>query len=264
MTLSMHLTLRISYFSPSTWITNNRQFVCYMQEVMPDVSPECMSEYMDIVNRMFHSDDEGYAFYSKYALKKGFSVRKSYVEWDGSNNHIVLRKFVSRCEGLHEEKRMTRNMEDRQRRPRSITHVGCKAKIIIARHEVTGLWFLKDFIDEHNHPLAPPDLACLLRSHRGISDEKKEDIADMEIAGIRKHNIMDILCMQYDGYDQVGCTERDIYNYCHFNKQETIAEGDSETVIKHMTARQELDPDFFFKYLVDDFGHLHGLFWADR
>src|SRR3954469_7266724 len=113
---------------------------------------------------------------------------------------------------------MKRKREDRKRKPRNITRVGCKAKFVIARVAKTGLWFVKDFIDEHNHPLAPLDLACLFHSHRGISDEQK---ADMEIAGIRKHNIMDILCMQYGGYNQVGCTKRDINNYCHFNKKET-------------------------------------------
>ena len=30
-----------------------------------------------------------------------------------------------------------------------------------------------------------------------------------------------------------------------------------------MMARQERDPDFFFRYLVDGEGHLKGLFWAD-
>jgi hypothetical protein len=39
--------------------------------------------------------------------------------------------------------------------------VGCKAKLVIARAEETGRWFVKDFNHEHNHPLAPNDLACL-------------------------------------------------------------------------------------------------------
>jgi zinc finger SWIM domain-containing protein 3 len=121
---------------------------------------------------------------------------------------------------------------------------------------------VKDFINEHTHPLAPPDLACLLRSHRRISDEQKADIVEMEISGIRKHKIMDILTIQYDGYDEVGHTTRDIYNFCNQYKQEIVAAGDAKTVINHMMARQERDPYFLFKYLVDREGHLKRLFCA--
>ena len=74
---------------------------------------------------------------------------------------------------------------------------------VLARVEQTGRWFVKDFEDEHTHPLAPRDLACLLRSHRRISDEQKEDIIKMEISGIRKHKIMDVLCMQSGRYNDV-------------------------------------------------------------
>ena len=85
----------------------------------------------------------------------------------------------------------------------------------------------------------------------------------MEKCGIRKYRIMDILCFQYGGFDKVGCIKRDIYNFCHANKQETISAGDANMVIMHMMARRERDVDFFFKYLVDEHGHLKGLFWAD-
>ncbi|XP_073359672.1 protein FAR1-RELATED SEQUENCE 4-like [Aegilops tauschii subsp. strangulata] len=44
---------------------------------------------------------------------------------------------------------------------------------------------------------------------------------------------------------------------------ETISAGDANTVIMHMMAKRERDVDFFFKYLVDEHGHLKGLFWAD-
>ena len=46
---------------------------------------------------------------------------------------------------------------------------------------------------------------------------------------------------------------------CHHYRQETVEAGDAQTVIRHMMARQERDPDFFFKYLVDGEGHLN---WA--
>ena len=106
-------------------------------------------------------------------------------------------------------------------------------------------------------------LLAFLRSHRRISDEQKADIIEMQSVGIRKHKIMDVLCMQSGGYDHVGCMLRDIYNFCHRYKQETVAAGDAQTVIRHMMARQERDPDYFFKYLVDKDGHLKGLFWSD-
>ena len=84
------------------------------------------------------------------------------------------------------------NRDNKQWRLRGITRVGCRAKFVIARQRNTGQWYVKDFIDEHNHPLAPEDLSCLLRSHRRISDEQKADILEMEISGIRKYQIFEI------------------------------------------------------------------------
>ena len=156
-----------------------------MQEGMSDL--ESLLEYSQIVSRLFASEDEGFQFYNAYGLKKGFSVRRSYVEWDAGHNEMTLRKFVCSREGFREEKHM--NMENKQRRPRGITRVGCRAKFVIARERYTGQCYVKDFIDEHNHPLAPEDLSCLLRSHRRISDEQKADILEMEISGIRKYQI---------------------------------------------------------------------------
>ena len=75
--------------------------------------------------------------------------------------------------------------------------------------------------------MAERDLACHLRSHRRISDEQKADIVAMQISGIHKHQIMDIMEMQYGGYDKVGFTTRNLYNFCHLNKVETVAAGDA-------------------------------------
>ena len=50
---------------------------------------ESMAEYRDIVSRMFGSEDEGFRFYNSYALEKGFSVRKGYVEWDSVRKRMM-------------------------------------------------------------------------------------------------------------------------------------------------------------------------------
>ena len=146
---------------------------------------------------------------------------------------MTLQKFVCSHEGFHKEKELKR--EIKKWKPQNITHVGCLAKFVIARDHITGHWYVKDFIDEHNHPMAPAELTCLLRSHRRISDEQKAEIVEMESSRIRKHKIMDVLEMQYGGYDKVGCTTRDLYNFCHRYKAETIAAGDAQTVISYLT-----------------------------
>lgn len=122
---------------------------------------------------------------------------------------------------------------------------------------------MKDFVDDHNHPLAALDQTCFLRSHRVISDVQKEEIIEMEIVGVRKHHIMNIMEKQYGGYENVGFIDTDLYNYYHRYKIETIVEGDAEIVLRHLRAREERDPDFFFRFEADEDRHLKRLFWAD-
>jgi zinc finger SWIM domain-containing protein 3 len=95
---------------------------------------------------------------------------------------------------------------------------------------------VKDFIDEHNHPYIP---------------------------GIRKHKIIDVLEIQYGGYDKVGCTTRDLYYFCRRYKAKTIAANDAQTIISYLRELQRRDPDLFFKYMVDGEEQLKGLFWGD-
>jgi zinc finger SWIM domain-containing protein 3 len=81
------------------------------------------------------------------------------------------------------------------------------------------------------------------------------------ISGIREHKIMDV--MENDGYDKVGFTKRDLYNFCHHNKADIVAAGDAHTVISYLTKCRRRDPDFFFDYRTDEKGHLKGLHWCD-
>jgi zinc finger SWIM domain-containing protein 3 len=152
------------------------------QEEMPDV--ESLFEYNEIVRKMFDSEDEGREFYNHYAYEKGFSVRKEYCEWDNDKNARTLRKFVCSCEGFRKAKEL--NREIKKWRPRNITCCGCRAQLVIAQAQ-NGQWYVKEFIDEHNHPMIEPDLACFLRSHRNISDDQKTEIVEMQISRIRKY-----------------------------------------------------------------------------
>ncbi|KAM3390637.1 hypothetical protein ACQJBY_012317 [Aegilops geniculata] len=89
---------------------------------MADASAECLDEYVNIVSRMFDSEDEGFEFYNKYALEKGFSVRKGYVEWDEANEKIILRKLVCSREGCR-DRRICTKLEEVTRSGRQL-HAG--------------------------------------------------------------------------------------------------------------------------------------------
>jgi zinc finger SWIM domain-containing protein 3 len=56
-------------------------------------------EYDEIVRKMFGNEEEGFQFYNSYAKEKGFSVRRSYCEWDNGHNEMTLWKFVCSREG---------------------------------------------------------------------------------------------------------------------------------------------------------------------
>ena len=129
---------------------------------------ESLLEYNEIVRKIFANEDEGFQFYNTYALGKGFSVRKNYVEWNSEHTDLNLRRYVCSRQGYREEKYVKN--EIKKRRPQDITRVGCPAKLVIALDRNTGQWYVKNFINEHNHPLAPDDLGCLLHSHRKISN----------------------------------------------------------------------------------------------
>ena len=97
---------------------------------------ESLLECNQIVSQMFDSEVQGFQFYNAYALKKGFSVRRSYAEWDTGHNELTLRKFVCSHEGFRKAKHMKR--ENKQQRPRNITRDGCCAKFLIALQRNTG------------------------------------------------------------------------------------------------------------------------------
>jgi zinc finger SWIM domain-containing protein 3 len=99
---------------------------------------------------------------------------------------------------------------------------------VIALDYDTEQWYVKDFIHEHNHPMIPPDLYCFMHSHRKITDEQKVEIVHIQVSGIRKHQIIDSMLKWHGGYDKVGFTVRDLYNFCRRNKIQMLSAGDAK------------------------------------
>ncbi|KAE8797606.1 protein FAR1-RELATED SEQUENCE 5-like [Hordeum vulgare] len=144
-----------------------------------------------------------------------------------------------------------------------MSRCGCGARMEIELRMDNGEWFVKDFVDEHNHPLTKPDQTTFIRSHHGLSDVQKADVIEYGIGGLRTHQIMELMEKDSGGYSKVGFISRDLYNFVAKYKKERIEGRDAEFVLRYMAARKDRDGEFFSKYTTDSEGHLLNIFWAD-
>jgi zinc finger SWIM domain-containing protein 3 len=220
---------------------------------------EAMDEYWEIVQMTFESEEECYSFYNSYAEKKGFSVRKDIVRREKKIGDIFYRRFVCSKEGCRDPAK--RDIKDRKRRERAETREHCTAELSIRLDKDRGVWFVDNFLDDHNHTLTSPDGTQYLRSHRRMKDYQKSEIMMYESKGIRKHRIMDVFECTHG--DKVGFIKKDIYNFSSRYKRSRIEDGDANATLKVLKDRRDKDPEFFFDYEVDSEGRLKTLFWCD-
>jgi hypothetical protein len=67
---------------------------------------------------------------------------------------------------------------------------------------------------------------------------------------------------QVGGYENVGCTERDLFNYSRDIKS-LIKDSDAHIFIDNFRRKQEVDPSFYYAYEANEEGRLKHVFWAD-
>ncbi len=153
------------------------------------LSLEDQEEYKMMGNVVFSSEDEGYKFYLGYAKGKGFSVRKNKLK--RKDGEIIWRQFVCSCEGHMELKHFERI--DRKMEPRDLTRCGCLAKLEIELNEEKGVWFVKEFDNQHTHEFANPDHVATLGVHRVMSDSQKAQAVELRMSGLRPFQIMEVM-----------------------------------------------------------------------
>ncbi|KAJ3686495.1 hypothetical protein LUZ61_015659 [Rhynchospora tenuis] len=219
-----------------------------------------LKEYDRIVNMTFSSENEAFDFFNDYAKRKGFSVRKSIIEKDKTNAAITFRRFYCSRHGFRERKHI--NKPNRKRRHKLLTRCGCPVKFCVKLNKQTGIWWVKDFIDCHNHDLAAADAAPFLRSHCVINEAQKLEISSKRASGIRNCQILDYDARCRGGYQNRGYQEKNLYNFSTVHEQSKLLEDDADSIIRYFQDRKKSDPDFFFKYETKD-GCLNRLFWAD-
>ncbi|KAK4595456.1 hypothetical protein RGQ29_013782 [Quercus rubra] len=178
-----------------------------------------------ITSLKFSSLDDGGEFYNTYAKLVGFSIRKDEIKRN-KNNIVTSRRWVCAKEGLQIRKNEA-NLNCMRERP--ITRSGCKAAFRIRFERKSGEWVVGEFKREHNHDLVPQFETQFLPG----------------------------------GYENVGFTSKDLYNYLAEICNSSTQDGDAECALEYLQAKADIDSSFFFQYTVDEESRLANLFWTD-
>ncbi|KAF5203740.1 Far1-related sequence [Thalictrum thalictroides] len=120
---------------------------------------------------LFHSETQAYDYYNAYAKSAGFSIRRSKMVMR-KDKTVTRRVFCCSKEGFR-----CKHPRGDPMRPRPLTRTGCKARLGI--HLQAGKYIVNEFVQEHNHPLACPSQAHMLRSQRKNQDPQPFNIDDV-------------------------------------------------------------------------------------
>ncbi|KAK9265599.1 hypothetical protein L1049_021558 [Liquidambar formosana] len=155
------------------------------------------------VNMVFRSKYDTCQFYSKFAKKEGFGIKKCSVKCDLDG---VVKYFSLTCsrndKNLSEEKN-TLN-------PRPSVKLGCKAKINIIVRSVC-IYVISKVSLTHNYGLSPRK-SCHFPFHRIVNPTSKRMLELNVKAGIPLVKSYLTLVIRNEGYDRVNFGERDARN----------------------------------------------------
>ncbi|XP_042458601.1 protein FAR1-RELATED SEQUENCE 5-like [Zingiber officinale] len=228
--------------------------------------PQVTDNQKPKIGMKFSSLEEAYSFYNQYAREAGFSVRINNSKKNKMTNEVVWKKFVCFKEGHTDQMRWNKHAKGDQRireRARGEVRTGCKSNISLVKEQTGSIWVVTNFIEDYNHPLSTPSKVHLLRSHRNISTTKKELIQQFSEANMSTCQPMQLLEIEYDGPERVGCTENDIENFEKELRDEQ-KDIDVETLIEFFASEKEKNSTFFFDYEMDSDNRFSKCFWADH
>jgi hypothetical protein len=124
------------------------------------------------------------------------------------------------------------------------TRTGCKASIrfILENGELK----VTSFKHEHNHELAKVEHRQCLRSNRRITDAYSGVLTTFKEAGIRTIGAYSYISEEIGGFENVGFTKRDAYNFVNRQKLIKVEAGDAQSLINLFKQKQAEDPMFFY------------------
>ncbi|GMH12565.1 hypothetical protein Nepgr_014406 [Nepenthes gracilis] len=222
------------------------------------------------VGQIFKSDDEAFEYYSNFARKNGFSIRKA-RSTESHNLGVYRRDFVCYRSGFNQPRKKA-NIE--HPRDRKSVRCGCDAKLYLTKEVVDGViqWYVSQFSNIHNHELLEDEQVRLLPAYRKIQEADQERILLLSKAGFPVNRIVKVLELEKGVQPgQLPFIEKDIRNFvrtCKKTVQENDAlltekrENDTMELLEACKATAERDVDFIFDFTTDENGKIENIAWS--
>ncbi|KAF7833087.1 FAR1-RELATED SEQUENCE 10 [Senna tora] len=237
-------------------------------ETVPSSSSETV--FTPYVGQIFKSDDDAFEYYSSFARKNGFSIRKA-RSTESQNLGIYRRDFVCYRSGFNQPRKKA-NVE--HHRERKSVRCGCDAKLYLTKEIVDGVtqWYVSQFSNVHNHELLEDDQVRLLPAYRKIHEADQDRILLLSKAGFPVNRIVKVLELEKGVQPgQLPFIEKDVRNFvrtCKKAVQENDAlltekrENDMHELVETCKAIIDKDPNFIFDYTTDENGKVENIAWS--
>ncbi|GFQ03020.1 putative protein far1-related sequence 10 [Phtheirospermum japonicum] len=222
------------------------------------------------VGQIFKTDDEAFEYYSNFARKNGFSVRKA-RSTESQNLGVYRRDFVCYRSGFNQPRKKP-NVE--HPRDRKSVRCGCDAKFYLTKEIVNNVpqWYVSQFSNVHNHELLEDDQVRLLPAYRKIEEADQERILLLSKAGFPVNRIVKVLELEKGVQSgQLPFIEKDVRNFVRSCKK-TVEENDTMLNMKRDSdliglvdackAAAERDKGFVYNFTTDENGKVENIAWA--
>ncbi|KAK2638700.1 hypothetical protein Ddye_026495 [Dipteronia dyeriana] len=91
-----------------------------------------------------------------------------------------------------------------------------------------------------------------IRSHRSVKDSDITQLKSWHSVGVKTAQVMDHFVDQAGNFSNVGHTKKDLQNRLDAVHRNELQSSNVDCVLSYLTAKTVIDPEFFFKYTLDE------------
>ncbi|XP_018433527.1 putative protein FAR1-RELATED SEQUENCE 10 [Raphanus sativus] len=241
----------------------------------PSPSPSSSSPlFTPYVGQIFRTDDEAFEYYTAFARRNGFSIRKA-RSTESQNLGVYRRDFVCYRSGFNQPRKKANVEHPRERKS---VRCGCDAKLYLSKEIVAAngatQWYVSQFSNVHNHVLLEDEHVRLLPAYRKIQQCDQERILLLSKAGFPVNRIVKLLELERGGGGvELPFIEKDVRNFVRACKK-SVQESDALLNERRESDLMELlesckvfvgergDVGFVYEFTSDESGRVESLAWA--